>query len=383
MTNQPGRYRKLPVEIEAAQWDGTAEGATRIIDWILSHGSTATYTCSNPDRCAEHNGDTPHSISIRTLEGTMRADLSDWIVRSVQGEFDLCKPDIFAATYEPAAAPAVVEPPTTWPTEPVREQLLHCLDFSACQTHGYTTPEELLAAYDTSRTPTDQTALRDRIAAAVEQLHETGAVYALGAGEAGRIADAVLAVLPSAADWDALVREADNQLTAAEADLAAVETALGDTLVPAAREEALAGIAAVLPEPTDRAAVLRAEADRIDATRADFPIAVRNGITWATAEMRRHAAECPECGTTGACNGGPCPLRRMADETATAETHACPNCEGVDPDTCFNNPHRPPEQCPRSEGDGYGLQCQKPAGHNLCTFEEQPAVGARQDGATS
>ncbi|MFF7553608.1 hypothetical protein ACFZA9_12060 [Streptomyces olivaceus] len=63
-----------------------------------------------------------------------------------------------------------------------------------------------------------------------------------------------------------------------------------------------------------------------------------------------------------------------------AETHACDSCEGVDPDTCFNNPHRPPEQCPRSEADGYGLQCQKPAGHNLCTFE-QPAAGARQDGA--
>jgi hypothetical protein len=41
----------------------------------------------------------------------------------------------------------------------------------------------------------------------------------------------------------------------------------------------------------DRAAVLRWAADRIDATRADFPIAVQNGITWATAEMRRHAAD--------------------------------------------------------------------------------------------
>lgn len=75
-------------------------------------------------------------------------------------------------------------------------------------------------------------------------------------------------------------------------------------------------------------------------------------------------------------------LRRMADERAATETHACDSCEGVDPDTCFNNPHRPPEQCPRSEFDGYGLQCQKPAGHNLCTFEEQPA-GAGQDGAGS
>ncbi|MGW7630482.1 hypothetical protein ACWGKO_16325 [Streptomyces griseoincarnatus] len=40
-----------------------------------------------------------------------------------------------------------------------------------------------------------------------------------------------------------------------------------------------------------RAAVLREEADRIDATRTDFPIAVQNGITWATAELRRMAGE--------------------------------------------------------------------------------------------
>ncbi|MFF7142298.1 hypothetical protein ACFZB5_13750 [Streptomyces nodosus] len=71
----------------------------------------------------------------------------------------------------------------------------------------------------------------------------------------------------------------------------------------------------------ERAAVLREEADRIDATRAQFPIAVQNGITWATAELRRHAAECPQCGTTGACNGGPCPLRRLADEAQSAEAH--------------------------------------------------------------
>lgn len=50
-------------------------------------------------------------------------------------------------------------------------------------------------------------------------------------------------------------------------------------------------VLAVLPAPVDRRAVLREEADRIDATRADFPIAVQNGIMWATAELRRHAAD--------------------------------------------------------------------------------------------
>src|SRR5690606_38680753 len=94
------RYRKKPVEIDAVQWDGTADGATRIIDWILASGATATYTCSNPDRCAEHDGDTPHSIAIRTLEGTMSADLGDWIIKGVAGEFYPCRDDIFRATYE-------------------------------------------------------------------------------------------------------------------------------------------------------------------------------------------------------------------------------------------------------------------------------------------
>lgn len=98
------RYRKKPVEIEAVQWDGTAEGATPIINWILSSDATATYRCSDPDRCARTDGVTPHAIQICTLEGDMTASCGDWIIRGVQGEFYPCKPDIFEATYEEVAA---------------------------------------------------------------------------------------------------------------------------------------------------------------------------------------------------------------------------------------------------------------------------------------
>ncbi len=38
---------------------------------------------------------------IETLEGTMRAEIGDWIIRGVKGELYPCKPDIFTATYEP------------------------------------------------------------------------------------------------------------------------------------------------------------------------------------------------------------------------------------------------------------------------------------------
>ena len=41
-------------------------------------------------------------ITIPTLEGTMRADLNDWLIKGIKGEFYPCKPDIFENSYEPA-----------------------------------------------------------------------------------------------------------------------------------------------------------------------------------------------------------------------------------------------------------------------------------------
>jgi hypothetical protein len=40
-------------------------------------------------------------LEITTLEGTMIANVGDWIIQGVKGECYPCKPDIFAATYEP------------------------------------------------------------------------------------------------------------------------------------------------------------------------------------------------------------------------------------------------------------------------------------------
>lgn len=93
------KYVKKPVVIEAEQWDGTANGANGIIQWILDCGGSASYRCVNVDRCMEY-GDSPHVIIIRTLEGPMTASLGDWIIKGVQGEFYPCKPDIFDQTYE-------------------------------------------------------------------------------------------------------------------------------------------------------------------------------------------------------------------------------------------------------------------------------------------
>lgn len=127
------RYRKKPVEIEAARWDGTAEGATPIIDWILANGGTARYNDDPPTmhslacQCdglgivpgpdghavscpeTEPTGGGPPYISIDTLEGTMKASPDDLVIRGVQGEFYPCRSDIFEATYEPASDDPVLQ----------------------------------------------------------------------------------------------------------------------------------------------------------------------------------------------------------------------------------------------------------------------------------
>ena len=94
------KYRKKPVEIEAVQWDGTAAGATPVIDWILSHGGNARYRDCPPTL---HDIAWRCDIAIDTREGRMTASPGDWVIRGVQGEFYPIKSDIFEATYERVA----------------------------------------------------------------------------------------------------------------------------------------------------------------------------------------------------------------------------------------------------------------------------------------
>jgi hypothetical protein len=83
------KFRKKPVVIEAVRWDGNKLAMMRFLG-------------------DERNGtvrpgiNTTDDLIVRTLEGDMRCTLGDWLIRGVKGELYPCKPDIFAATYEPA-----------------------------------------------------------------------------------------------------------------------------------------------------------------------------------------------------------------------------------------------------------------------------------------
>jgi len=85
------KYRKKPVIIEARQF--TRLTADDIAAWCGGF-VIADAKPSDPT-------DVYWALDIPTLEGVMRANLGDFIIRGVRGEFYPCKPDIFVQTYEP------------------------------------------------------------------------------------------------------------------------------------------------------------------------------------------------------------------------------------------------------------------------------------------
>lgn len=105
------KYRKKPVVIEAALFDGELVGQPSGADPKKVEPRTcpewfpAVIEERGPGGFGWGAGSVAASgdkIYIGTLEGTLTASAGDWIIRGVQGELYPCKPDIFAATYEPA-----------------------------------------------------------------------------------------------------------------------------------------------------------------------------------------------------------------------------------------------------------------------------------------
>lgn len=78
------KFRKKPIVIEAAQWDG--ENFSSIAELAI-----------NGSRIVKKE---KTSLFIKTLEGTMEARKGDWIIKGINGEVYPCKPDIFEKTYE-------------------------------------------------------------------------------------------------------------------------------------------------------------------------------------------------------------------------------------------------------------------------------------------
>lgn len=88
------KFRKKPVVIEAMQFRGPDVGDLDYMlafdDWLVGNA---------PKGACRYHGS---RLVISTLEGEMEASAGDWVIRGIKGEIYPCKPDIFAALYDPA-----------------------------------------------------------------------------------------------------------------------------------------------------------------------------------------------------------------------------------------------------------------------------------------
>ena len=119
------QFRKKPVVIEATQWfkNGDHPEDYSKDHYGLEGGELRVFTAAERkangwegdvvryyrrpdvpgDKACEQCGK-PHHVHgwIDTLEQGHRVCPGDWIITGVKGEMYPCKPDIFAATYDPA-----------------------------------------------------------------------------------------------------------------------------------------------------------------------------------------------------------------------------------------------------------------------------------------
>jgi hypothetical protein len=138
------RYTKKPVTIEAVRFvrlnpDNTphfeSEGPA---DWVAD---AVALPPTEPGAMFVRDGD----LRIQTLEGSMLASPGDFIIRGIQGELYPCKPDIFAATYEPEAE--LVDLVSELPTKPTFAQdLCDLINRHSMENHS-DTPDYILCEY--------------------------------------------------------------------------------------------------------------------------------------------------------------------------------------------------------------------------------------------
>ena len=94
-------YRKNPVVIEAFRY--AMDSRPDWFDTKVTSNEIITYVGTDIRDSSQYY------CEIKTLEGIMRGNCGDYIIKGVQGEVYPCKPDIFEMTYEIASTSSQTE----------------------------------------------------------------------------------------------------------------------------------------------------------------------------------------------------------------------------------------------------------------------------------
>lgn len=90
------KFKKKPIIIEAIQFDGI--NFKEIFDWVEQWQPKDDG--QGMWQVEDGTGHLIDALIIDTMEGEMRADSGDWIIKGIKDELYPCKPDIFEQIYE-------------------------------------------------------------------------------------------------------------------------------------------------------------------------------------------------------------------------------------------------------------------------------------------
>lgn len=111
------RFRKKPIEVDAVQVTKEFLSSKPVSEeYSTVDGATFTMTYSEA------------GVAIETLEGTMVADIGNWILTGVKGEKYPCRDDIFRETYDPVPPDAVSVAVWKFDSFPTMEEYFQRID---------------------------------------------------------------------------------------------------------------------------------------------------------------------------------------------------------------------------------------------------------------
>ncbi|RQH09084.1 hypothetical protein [Paraburkholderia dinghuensis] len=95
----PQLYRLKPMVIQAVLTDGSDESNQAIIEWTKDSLTPAVVAPSG-------------TLAIHTLAGLVRVDPGDYVIRGINSDFYVCRPDIFEASHNANVAGRFANKPT-------------------------------------------------------------------------------------------------------------------------------------------------------------------------------------------------------------------------------------------------------------------------------
>lgn len=98
-------YKTRPCQIEAIEWNGNNVKEILVFMGRLPHVDYVPMTNNTFESIMFENWihnqtDLNNRLTIKTLEGNMKANVGDYIIKGLKGEFYPCKPDVFNEKYE-------------------------------------------------------------------------------------------------------------------------------------------------------------------------------------------------------------------------------------------------------------------------------------------